>query len=123
MPFKSDKKSVELPGNNIFSPSDLCPMTLNIELDLDMVQVDLHVKLPVCTSNGSVARVLTVGQTGTQTEGTDSITSNADAGGNKLYTMFAAMTVVFVLLQTCLPKSQVLQCVPKKRDSITKSGV
>ena len=72
-------------------------MTLAIELDLDMVQVDLHVhvKFLVHTSNGSVVRVLTDGHTHThthtrtdrqtdrQTDGTDSIISTTDAGGKK----------------------------------------
>ncbi len=58
-------------------------MTLTIELDLDMVQVDLHVKFLVRTSNGSVVRVLTDGHTHTdrQSDGTDSITATTDAGG------------------------------------------
>ncbi len=42
-------------------------MTLTIELDLDMVQVDLHVKILVHTSNGSVVRVMTDGHTDRQT--------------------------------------------------------
>ena len=65
MPLKSEKKSVELPEHHIFSPCDLdlSPMTLTIELDLDMVQVDLCVKFLVRTSNGSVVRVLTDGHT------------------------------------------------------------
>ena len=41
-------------------------MTLTIELDLDVVQADLHVKFLVGTSNGSVMRVLTDAQTHTQ---------------------------------------------------------
>ncbi len=51
---------------------------MTIEPDLDMVQVDMHVKFLVRVSNGSAVRVLTDGHT----DGTDSITSTADAGGN-----------------------------------------
>ncbi len=58
-------------------------MTLTIELDLDVVQADLHVKFLVHTSNGSVVRVLTDGYTDRQTDWTNSITSTADAEGNK----------------------------------------
>ena len=46
-----------------------------------MVQADLHVKFLVRTSNGSVVRVLTDGQTHGQTHRTDSITPTADAAG------------------------------------------
>ena len=42
-------------------------MTLTIELDLDTVQVDLHVKFLVRKSNGSVVRVLADGHTHRQT--------------------------------------------------------
>ena len=56
-------------------------VTLTIKLDLDMVQANLLVKLLVRSSNGSVVRVLTDGQTHTKTDGADSITSTADAGG------------------------------------------
>ncbi len=55
-------------------------MTLTIELDLDMIKVDLHVKFIVRTSNGSVVRVLNYRHTHTYT---DSITSTADAGGKE----------------------------------------
>ncbi len=58
-------------------------MTLTIELDLDTVQVDLHVKFPLRTSNSSVVRVLTERHTHRQTV-IDSITSTADVGGNKM---------------------------------------
>ncbi len=52
--------------------------------DLDHnVQVDLHVKFLVRTSNGSVVRVLTDGHTDRQTDWTDYITATADTGGNK----------------------------------------
>ncbi len=69
------------PENCIFLSRDLglWPMTLPIKLDLDMVRADLHVKYFVCTSNGSVVRV----HTHTHTHRSDSITSAADAGGNK----------------------------------------
>ena len=43
------------------------PWPLTIELDLAMVQLDLHVKFLVRTSNGSVVRVLTDGHTDRQT--------------------------------------------------------
>ena len=56
-------------------------MTLTIELDLDKVLVDLHVRFLVCTSNGSALRVLNYTYTDTQTP-PFFITSNADAGGN-----------------------------------------
>ncbi len=56
-------------------------MTLTIELDLDIVQVDLHVKFLVRTSNCSVVRVLT----DRQTDGSNSMTSTADAGGKNKY--------------------------------------
>ena len=59
-------------------------MTLTIELDLDIVQVDLHVKFRVRTSNVSVVRVLTDRQKDRQKDGSDSMTLTADAGGNKL---------------------------------------
>ncbi len=52
-------------------------MTLPIKLDLDMVQVDLHIKCFVRMSNSSAVRVLT----DRHTDGTDSITLTADAGG------------------------------------------
>ena len=42
-------------------------MALIIELDLDMVQANLHVKFLVRMSNGSVVRVLTDRQTDRQT--------------------------------------------------------
>ena len=38
-------------------------MTLTFELDLDMIQVDLHVKFLVRMSNGSAVRVLNYRQT------------------------------------------------------------
>ena len=60
-------------------------MTLPIELDLDMFQVDLHVKFLVRMSNGSAVRVHTDSQTHTQKHGCDSITSTADAGGKKAF--------------------------------------
>ncbi len=78
------KSSGELPENNIFSPGDLdlWPMTLIIKLDLDMVQIDRHVKFCVHTSKGSAMRVLNHRHTTytTHTDGTDSITSTANAG-------------------------------------------
>ena len=58
-------------------------MTLTIDLDLDIVQVDLHVKFCVRTSNGSIVRVLTDRQTDRQKDGSDSMTSTADARGNE----------------------------------------
>ena len=54
-------------------------MTLTVELDLDMVQPYIRDKFLVCTSNGSGMTVLNDGQA----DGTNSITSTADAGGNK----------------------------------------
>ena len=39
-------------------------MTLIFDLDLDIVQVDVHVKFLVCMPNGSVVRVCTDTQTG-----------------------------------------------------------
>ncbi len=56
-------------------------MTLPIELDLDLVPVDFHVKFYVRTLNGSVMRAQTDRQTHTRTNGSDSMTSTADAGG------------------------------------------
>ena len=41
----------------------------------------VHLKFLVRMSNGSVVRVLTDTNTDTQTDGTDFITSTADAGG------------------------------------------
>ena len=52
-------------------------MTLTTKLDLDMVQVDFHVKFLVGMSNDLVVRVHT------HNCGTDSITSPTDAGGKK----------------------------------------
>ena len=54
-------------------------MTLTFKLDLDMNQVDLHVKFLVYTSNGSAVRELNY----RNTDGTDSITPITDAGGKK----------------------------------------
>ncbi len=85
-------------------------MTLTIELDLDMVHVDLHVKLLVHTSNGSVGRVLTDGQT----DGTDSITSTAVAGGNDLvkpawaYYVYNTLAFLVLNIQSCLMDCQYL---------------
>ena len=58
-------------------------MTLTFQLDLDMIQVDLHVRFLVRMSNGSSVRVLNYRHTlpHRHTDGTDSITSTADAGG------------------------------------------
>ncbi len=64
-------------------------MTLTIKLDLDKVQVDLHVKLLVCTSNGSVMKAWTDTHTDAHTNGTGSITSTADGGVQKLSCLFA----------------------------------
>ena len=73
------KEPVRLPKNQIFSSEDLdlWPMTLTIKLDL-------HVKFLGHTSNGSAVRVLNYRYTQiyTHTDGTDSITLTADAGGN-----------------------------------------
>ncbi len=79
------KRSVELPGNHIFSSGDvdILPMTLTFELDLDMHQVDLHVKVLVHMSNGSAMKVLKYIQTHTHTDETDSITSTTDVGGKE----------------------------------------
>ncbi len=78
------KGSGELPRNHIFSSGDLdlWPMTLAFKLDLDMNQVDLHVKFLVHTSNSSAVRVLNYRHTHRHTGRTDSITSTAVAGGN-----------------------------------------
>ena len=54
-------------------------MILTYKLDLDINQVDLHVKFLVYTSNGSAVRELNY----RHTDGTYSITPTADAGGNK----------------------------------------
>ena len=54
-------------------------MTLPIKRDPDMVQVDLHLKFHIGALNGLVVRA----QTHTDTDGFDSITSTADAGGNE----------------------------------------
>ncbi len=54
-------------------------MTFICGLDLDMVQMDVLVKFLARMSNGSVVRV----QTHKHTNQTNSITSTADAGGNK----------------------------------------
>ncbi len=63
------------------------PMTSTIKRDLDMVQVDIHVKFHVRTSNGSVLRVHIVTHTKTHayTDRTDFITSTADPGGKNCY--------------------------------------
>ncbi len=92
--LKSQTKSLEI---TFFGPSDLdlWPMTLPIELDLNMVQADLLVIFFVRTSNGSAVRVLTDRQTHGHTDGTNSITSSANAGGNKtlvFYTGFMSYT-------------------------------
>ena len=57
-------------------------MTLRIELGQDIVGPHLHTKNRVHTWNGSVLRVLKDRQTDAYTDGTDSITLTADAGGN-----------------------------------------
>ncbi len=57
-------------------------MTLIIELILDIDQLDAHTKFRVGISNGSAVRVQTNRWTDGQKDGTDSITSNADGGGN-----------------------------------------
>ena len=64
------KRSVELPGNDIFSSGelDLWPMTLTFQIDLDMIQVDLHIKFLVHTSNSSVVRLPNYRQTDTHTD-------------------------------------------------------
>ena len=59
-------------------------MTLTIELGQDIVGTHPHTKNRVHTSNGSVMRVLKDRQTDRHTDGTDSITSTADAGGKNL---------------------------------------
>ena len=61
-------------------------MTLIIKLILDIDQLDAHTTFRVGNSNGSAVRAQTNrrtdGQTDRQKDGTDSITSTADAGGN-----------------------------------------
>ncbi len=69
--FQTRKKSEDCPKITF---SQL--VTLTIELDLDMVKADLHVKFLVCMSNGSIVRA----HTGRHRHGSD---SPADAGGNK----------------------------------------
>ena len=59
-------------------------MTLTFELIQDAVMVHCHTKYYFHSSNGSAGRVLTDTQTDTQTDGTNSITSTADAGGKNL---------------------------------------
>ncbi len=54
-------------------------MTLTIELDLDIIQVDLHVESLFSMLNGSVLRV----RTHTHTNHSDSITLTVHAEGNK----------------------------------------
>ena len=69
-------------------------MTLTIELGPDIVRTHPNTKNCVNTSNGSVMRVLKDRQTHRHTDGTDSITSTADAGGDKCYTDYKWLMLV-----------------------------
>ncbi len=62
-------------------------MTSTIKRDLDMVQVDIHVKFHVRTSSGSVlsVHIVTHTQTHAHTDRADFITSTADPGGKNGY--------------------------------------
>ena len=58
-------------------------MTLTFELIQGIVKVNACTKFHDHTSNGSAVRALTDTHTDTHTDGSVSITSTADAGGNK----------------------------------------
>ena len=55
-------------------------MTLTFELDLDILPLDLHAEIQVCTSVRSAVRAR---QTHTQNDDAKTITPVADAGCNK----------------------------------------
>ena len=57
---------------------DLWPMTLTYKLDLDILPLDLHAKIQVCTSVRSVVRVVTDRQTHTHTQTYDVKTITPD---------------------------------------------
>ena len=58
-------------------------MTLIMVLGPDIIKVHPHTKFRLRMSNGSALRALTDAQTDRQTDGTNSIMSTDDAGGNE----------------------------------------
>ena len=100
--------SALLLGNeNLPDDLDLWPTTLTYNPSLAKVKVNSHTKNQGHRSNGSAVRVLTHRQSERQMErwkdGSDSITSTADAGGKNINFKFSKFTAKFTGLISFIP--------------------